>query len=115
MVCTNTLQGFGGFVINYIRILLTLINMKKILFAIACCALLSSCSMTQPICATSNPVGNKRGESSYYKVLFIVPRNLDAGIDKAAKEAGITKISHVDQNIKNYLVWQKFTTRVYGE
>jgi hypothetical protein len=39
------------------------------------------------------------------------------GIDKAAKSAGITKISHVDSYTKNYffgLVIEQ-TTKVYGE
>jgi hypothetical protein len=39
------------------------------------------------------------------------------GIDKAAKNAGITKISHVDSYTKSYLLGLiiKQTTKVYGE
>ncbi len=92
--------------------------MKKVLFALVCGALLSSCySVTTPICATSNPVGNKCGEATYKTGLF-GKKNRDVGIDKAAKEAGITKISHVDQNVKKYGLFgmkTKITTRVYGE
>ncbi|MBQ8502496.1 MAG: hypothetical protein IJ494_09460 [Bacteroides sp.] len=79
----------------------------------------SCASVTAPLCATSNPVGNKCGESSYkYSKLWGGKRNADCGIDKAAKNAGITKISHVDQNVKSYGflgLRVKVTTRVYGE
>ena len=39
------------------------------------------------------------------------------GIDKAAKSAGITKISHVDSYTKSYLlgIIIEQTTKVYGE
>jgi hypothetical protein len=39
------------------------------------------------------------------------------GIDKAAKQAGITKISHVDSYTKSYFwgIVVKQTTKVYGE
>lgn len=92
--------------------------MKKVLFAAVCCVLLSSCySVTTPICATSNPVGNKCGEATY-KTGWFGKKNRDIGIDKAAKQAGITKISHVDINTKKYGFFgcmTKITTRVYGE
>lgn len=94
--------------------------MKKLLFAALCCITLASCSsITAPLYATSNPVGNKCGEASYkYNRFFGGKRNADCGIDKAAKDAGITKISHVDQNVKKYGFLGmnvKITTRVYGE
>lgn len=44
---------------------------------------------------TSNPVGQKVGTSSAINVLGIYAGG-EAGINKAARSAGITKISHVD-------------------
>mgnify|MGYP002510926556 CR=1 FL=1 len=43
-------------------------------------------------------------------------KDLD-GIDKAAKEAGITKISHVDSYVKSYFfgIVEEQITKVYGE
>lgn len=93
--------------------------MKKLFIAAVCCMALASCaSVTTPLIATSNPVGNKCGESSYKTGPFGGRRSADIGIDKAAKSAGITKISHVDQNVKHYGFFgmkKKVTTRVYGE
>lgn len=95
--------------------------MKKLLFACACVLSLASCgSITTPLTATSNPVGNKVGESSYttYCWGMFGKKNADVGIDKAAKDAGITKISHVDRNCKKFGFFgarKKVTTRVYGE
>ncbi|MBQ8225443.1 MAG: hypothetical protein IJZ86_08865 [Bacteroides sp.] len=69
-----------------------------------------------PLCATSNPVGNKCGEATYKMNGW--GKNKDGGIEKAAKSAGITKISHVDVNVKRYGLFGKkkrYTTRVYGE
>ncbi len=97
-------------------------NLKKVMTCAACgaaIAVLSSCySITTPVCATSNTVGNKCGESVYKTGLFSSPRNADVGINTAAKNGGITKISHVDQNIKKFGIFgmrKKVTTRVYGE
>ena len=44
-------------------------------------------------------------------------KGAENGIDKAAKEAGTTKISHVDSYTTNYFfgIVQKQTTKVYGE
>lgn len=95
--------------------------MKKVFFAAVCCMALASCSsVTVPFATTSNPVGNKCGESSYttYCWGLFSKRNADIGINKAAKNAGITKISHVDQNAKRYGFIgsrKRITTRVYGE
>ncbi len=89
--------------------------MKKLALAAICGAamLFTSCSLTTPFAATSNTVGKKCGESSYTLICGL--GNGDAGIEATAKKAGITKISHVDQNVKNYFIFQTVTTRVYGE
>lgn len=95
--------------------------MKKLLFACVCVLSLASCgSITTPIAATSNPVGNKVGESSYttYCWGLFKGKGADMGIDKAVKTSGITKISHVDFNTKKYGFFgarKKYTTKVYGE
>ena len=99
-----------------------IVIMKKLFFACICALALTSCgsSITTPMAATSNPVGNKCGEASYVTKFWgmIGKRNVNIGIDKAAKSAGITKISHVDCSKKKYGFFgsrSKYTTKVYGE
>lgn len=93
--------------------------MKKVIksaaVAIVSVAMLSSCSTTTPIAATSNPVGNKCGQASTTRILGF-GGSANIGINKAAKNAGITKISHVDYSTYSFLgIYSKYTTRVYGE
>ena len=93
--------------------------MKKIVkFALAClvATTAASCSVTTPVTATSNPVGNKCGIATATTVLTIFGGSADCGINKAAKNGGITKISHVDSYTKNYLgIVTIYGVRVYGE
>ena len=91
----------------------------KALAAVAVCALVSSCAtISNPVTATTNPVGTKCGvaKSTIYLGLWSSQGDVN-GIDKAAKEAGITKISHVDSYTKSYLlgIIIEQTTKVYGE
>lgn len=93
--------------------------MKKI-FKLACaCGILlaaTSCATTTPVTATSNPVGNKCGVAKTTTVLTIFGGSADCGINKAAKNGGITRISHVDAFQKNYLgIVTVYGVRVYGE
>ena len=105
--------------------------MKKILFcAVAAVALLaSSCAMvntpagvgalytgrTSGECVTSNTLGNKVGVSSATNVLGLVAVG-DAGIEAAAKQAGIKKVSHVDSKKFSILgLFATYKTVVYGE
>lgn len=93
--------------------------MKKF-FKLVCasCLLLgmASCSSTTPITATSNPVGNKCGVAKTSRVLTIFGGSADCGINKAAKNGGITRISHVDAFEKSYLgIYSVYGVRVYGE
>lgn len=70
---------------------------------------------TAPGTATSNTVGRKVGSSERISVLGVVAIG-DAGINAAASQAGIKKISHVD--VKEFSVlglFSKVTTYVYGE
>lgn len=70
---------------------------------------------TSPVAATSNPVGKKVGTSQSTNVLGIVFTG-DGGINKAVKDGGIKKISHVDQNTTSVLgVFSTYKTIVYGE
>nr|WP_315123610.1 TRL-like family protein [uncultured Capnocytophaga sp.] len=70
--------------------------MKKLFVLAALATALTSCSLTLPVAATSNPVGKKVGTATatgFFSVLYF---NADASIQTAAKNAGITKISTVD-------------------
>lgn len=91
----------------------------KVLVAVAICAFATSCAtISQPIAATTHPVGTKCGEAKSLIFLGIWSQDGEEnGIDKAAKQAGITKISHVDSYLTNYFfgIVQKQTTKVYGE
>lgn len=105
----------------------TIINLKqetimkktiKSVMLIAAVAMFASCSsMTTPIAATSNPVGNKCGVASTTKILGIFGGSSNMGINKAAKLGGITQISHVDFVKKSFLGFlvQTYQTVVYGE
>lgn len=94
--------------------------MKKLFVAAAAALMMTSCGMlyanyTDPVAATGNNVGNKVGTSSWSNILGIIQTG-DAGINAAAKSAGIKKISHVDQNHTSFLgLFGTGKTFVYGE
>lgn len=100
--------------------------MKKIMYSVVVSlfsvTLFTSCiggaayvDATAPIAATSNNVGKKVGTSSSTNVLGIVYTG-DGGINRAAKDGGIKKISHVDQNSTSILgLFTTYKTIVYGE
>jgi len=91
-------------------------KLKTIAAVIAAAALMSSCSLTLPVNATSNPVGSKVGTASGTGYLGFLFFNADASIQKAAKNGGITKISTVDikqTSILNLIV--TYETIVTGE
>ncbi|MBR5893186.1 MAG: hypothetical protein IKZ37_06095 [Bacteroidaceae bacterium] len=97
--------------------------MKKVIKAlafVAACALVSSCAtISNPVTATTNPFGTKCGvaKSTLYLGGLWSSKGEENGIDKAAKSAGITRISHVDSYTKSYLlgiVIEQYT-KVYGE
>lgn len=76
---------------------------------------MASCSTTMPVVATSNPVGNKCGVAQSTSFLCFGGSS-NTGINKAAKNGGITRISHVDYFTKSYLgIINIRGTRVYGE
>lgn len=79
-------------------------------------ALLSSCSLTMPVNATSNTVGNKVGRSKATIILSVLAFNQDASIRSAAKNGGITKISTVDIKQTSILgIYGTYETIVTGE
>ena len=86
--------------------------MKKTIFSIVCAVALAlgmtSCG------AVGIALGSKVGQAEVWSVLGVVALG-DAGIEKAAKEAGITKVSHVDKKMWSILgVYTKVTYTVYG-
>ena len=70
--------------------------MKKVFLVLSVTLFLTSCAVTLPVNATSNEVGSKVGMSKATGFLGVLYFNQDASIQKAAKKAGITKISTVD-------------------
>lgn len=79
-------------------------------------AYLSSCALTVPVAATSNPVGSKVGTSSGMGLLQIIRLSPDSGIQQAAKNGGITKISTVDFKVTDILgLYQTYTCTITGE
>ena len=71
--------------------------------------------VTTPVEATANGVGTKVGTSEVVGILGLVATG-DAGINEAAKNGGISKISHVDRHVMSILgLYAKYTVYVYGE
>lgn len=65
--------------------------------------------------ATSNIRGSKVGQSKASSYLGLIAVG-DASVDTAAKNGGITRISHVDSHKKSILgIVTSTTTIVYGE
>ncbi|AEK22914.1 TRL-like family protein [Capnocytophaga canimorsus] len=69
---------------------------KKFIAAAVLAVTLASCSVTLPVTATSNGVGNKVGTAKATGYLGFLFFDADASIRSAAKNGGITKISTVD-------------------
>ncbi len=89
---------------------------------------LSACSVTIPVSTTSNNVGSKVGVAAFSIIDSLSPDfgKIDLGINTAAKNGGIRKISHVDfqisvldnfpnNNSGSDFRLLKFGTIVYGE
>ena len=92
--------------------------MKELLVVVVALAtlILVGCTTVAPITATSNRLGSKVGEAKG-TYLFGIPLgfNMDMGIQKAAQNGGISKISTVDLKVKNLVVLTTITTVVTGE
>lgn len=91
--------------------------MKKYFFLAAILCGMASCTSVTPFAATSNNVGAKCGTATESRILGFIPFAGDYGINTAAKNGGIKKISHVDVEKFNVLgyIYTKKTTKVYGE
>lgn len=92
----------------------------KTLLAIAAfvgTVMLSSCSITVPVAATSNPVGSKVGSAKSQQVFGFFPDGGDLSIRSAAKNGGISKISTVDFKRSLVFLWivVAYETIVTGE
>jgi hypothetical protein len=101
--------------------------MKKTIFSLVCVVAfaigMTSCAAmgngmlyndtVEPCHVTANTLGSKVGQA---EIVNIVGVSLgDAGVQKAAKEAGITKVSHVDKKVWSILgVYSVTTYTVYG-
>lgn len=67
-----------------------------------------------PIMPTANEVGKKVGSGTFKSVLGIALTG-EASIDKLTKDAGITKVSHIDYEHKSFMTFfAKGTIYVYG-
>jgi len=104
---------------KYVRILGILAIVS---FMSSGCAIVSSpviggiyTSVKAPVVATSNDLGSKVGTGEATSILGIVATG-DASIQTAARNAGITQISHVDYEAFSVLgIFAKITVYVYGE
>lgn len=91
-------------------------KIKVLLITLATAGIMTSCSLTLPVAATSNPVGSKVGTASGTGFLGVLFFGADASIQTAAKNAGITKISTVDIKRDDILgLITTYTTIVTGE
>jgi len=90
-------------------------QLAKLLAVVLLLVVISSCTVNKPICATSNPLGEKQGVYSQISILGIPPvANQNAAIAKAAENGGITSISTVDYNTTWLLFLIKYETIVTG-
>ena len=94
--------------------------MKKLLvvFAILLSFALVGCMTTvHPFAVTSNELGSKVCEANAKFLFGVLPLsfNMDLGIQKAAQNGGITKISTVDVKAKQGFLVTTVLTVVTGE
>jgi len=87
-----------------------------VLLGLALALLLTACSINQPVCATSNPLGAKTGTFTQTSFLMFPPsQSKEAAIAAAAKNGGITRISTVDYIVTWKIIFVDYTTVVTGE
>ncbi len=89
---------------------------KTAVVALGAAAMMTSCALTLPVTATSNAIGSKVGTAKATGYLGVLFFDQDASIKKAAKSAGISKISTVDiktTSLLNFIV--TYETIVTGE
>lgn len=94
--------------------------MKKalVVLALVFAFVLVGCMTTvEPFAVTSNELGSKVGEASVKFLFGYIPLsfNMDLGIQKAAQNGGITKISTVDVKSEQGFLFTTISTVVTGE
>lgn len=90
-------------------------QLPKLLAVVLLLVIISSCTINKPICATSNPLGEKQGVYTQISIFGFPPiTNNNAAIAKAAENGGITNISTVDYNTTWLLFLMKYQTIVTG-
>lgn len=93
--------------------------MKKLIAiaGVAATFALTSCSVTIPVAATSNPVGDKVGRAKTSAIIGLFFDGGDASIQTAAKNGGIKRISTVDFKQSVYLgyLYATYETIITGE
>jgi hypothetical protein len=101
--------------------------LKSLVLALCCAVLITGCAMAHgpvlapvtinmkgPVSAGPSMTGSKTGRAEAWGIVLYATG--DASISAAAKNGGITRIHHVDQETMNILwVYAKYTTIVYGE
>jgi hypothetical protein len=91
--------------------------MKKTFFILATAVIvaLTSCNFPAYTVATGNKGLTKQGETAYRCFLGIRLRPWDLSISTCAKNAGITKVSTVDMDIRPGLFITRYRLRITGE
>ncbi len=88
--------------------------MKFSLITITSLVFLTACASRGPITATSNEIGNAKGEACKKNILFILPLSIDNSIFSAAKNGNISKISTVDRHDFISILYNTHCTVVHG-
>ena len=93
--------------------------MKKVLSfvsVIAVAAILTSCSVTNPVAVSGANIGTKTGHSTTTVLFKTWYLNKDYGVIEAAKNGNIKGgVATVDRKITNMIFFQKFDLIVTGE
>jgi hypothetical protein len=91
--------------------------MKKLIFIFVAALMvaMSSCNIPGYTVATGNKGLTKTGEKSYRAFLGIRLRPWDLSVSSCAKNAGITKVSTVDFDIRPGLFITRYRIRITGE
>ena len=68
----------------------------------------------RPVTATSNKVGDLKGEACQKNLFFLIPLSNDASIHTAATKVGMKEISTVDSSSFVSIIYNEFCTVVHG-
>lgn len=83
-------------------------NTFKYVSIIAVAAILTSCSITAPLCVSDAPVGSKKGSSATIVLFKAWQLNKNFGIAEAAKKGKITgAVAYADMKTTNYIFFIK--------